>query len=251
MKPDEALHVLGVPPGSSPEEIRRAYSRQTRAWNPAGDPDGLRRLREAYDLLLGNPSSQPSPRPSPASEQPPPLPRSFTAPTGASELPPPLPPGGYREARRIPLLNVEPDRPESSPLLRVLALCGGGLVVLIVLWIGVSGLQDSNTAEVPRSPVHPDVVPSSPPAFAGYATAQEGMSEVCPRIRTDFCKAAQAILQATAQHKCSDARAIRKTIEEPARYLDPELDKGRNPRTRALRDKLDEEIARCWKFWNP
>jgi hypothetical protein len=245
MKPEEALQVLGVPPGSSPEEIRRAYSRKTRTWNPAADPDGLRRLRAAHDLLLADPSLQPPPLPPLDSQQPPPLPPSFTAAT--SELPPPLP-----QERRIQLLNIEPDPPaEGSPLLRVLAYCGGGLFLLIALWLGLSQLQESNTPQ--KAEVAP-VIPSldSRPAFAGYATVQEGMGEVCgAKQRTDFCRAAAAILQATAQRKCSDAKAIRKRIEEPARYIDPELDKGRNPRTRALRDKLDEEIARCWKFWNP
>lgn len=246
MKPDEAFQVLGVPPGSSPEEIRRAYSRKTRVWNPAGDPDGLRRLRAAHDLLLAAPSLQPPPLPPLEFQEPPPLPPSFAA---ASELPPPLP-GAYLQARRVPLLNVEPDRSaESSLLLRVLAICGGGLALLFALWLGLSQLQESNTPKKEEvAPVQPYLASQS---FAGYATVQEGMSEVCATSRTDFCRAAHAILQATAQHKCSDARAIRKTIEEPARYISPELDKGRNPRTRALRDKLDEEIARCWKFWNP
>lgn len=245
MTHDEALQILGVAQGSSPEEIRRAYSRRTRTWNPAADPDGLRRLRAAHDLLLGNPSQQPPPLPPPESQEPPPLPAFSGARAATAELPPPLP-GSYLQARPVPLLKVEPDRPQESAFLRILIICGGGLVLFLALWMWVSSLKEKNQPQMPPPR------PYSPPVFAGYVTVQEGMSEVCPTLRTDFCRHAAVILQATAQRKCSDAKAARERIAEtPIPGLDPGLDKGRNPRTRALRQKLDEEIARCWKFWNP
>src|SRR5262245_7216010 len=65
MTHDEAFKEIGVPPGSSLEEIRRAYLRKTRTWNPAADPDGLRRLREAHDFLQTAPFPQSAPLPRP------------------------------------------------------------------------------------------------------------------------------------------------------------------------------------------
>lgn len=227
---DEALQVLGVAPGSSPEEIRRACSRRTRSWNPAADPGGLNRLRTAQDLLLGEPAP------------PPPLPPSFAAPAAAaSELPPPLP-GAYLQARRIPLLAIEPDQARGSTGGRLLILCSTGLLLFVVLWVWLSSFHAANEPPV-ETPTPRFAQPQ--PAAVSYNTAQEGLAEVCGTRRDDFCRLAVAILQATAQHTCSDAKAARERLPAPTRYWSD------YERREALLVKLDEEIARCWKFWNP
>jgi hypothetical protein len=67
---DEALREIGVAPGSSQEEIRRAYLRQVKVRKPEADPEGFCRLREAFDLLREQPELSFSPeilfRPGPA-----------------------------------------------------------------------------------------------------------------------------------------------------------------------------------------
>jgi hypothetical protein len=47
----EALRELGLETGATPDEIRRAYLRGVKARKPEVDPEGFRRLREAYELL--------------------------------------------------------------------------------------------------------------------------------------------------------------------------------------------------------
>jgi hypothetical protein len=51
MTVDEALQEIEAAPGASPDEIRRAYLRKLKTRHPATDPEGFRRLREAFELL--------------------------------------------------------------------------------------------------------------------------------------------------------------------------------------------------------
>lgn len=51
---EEAFEEIGLAPGSSPDEIRRAYLRKLKTRKPEVDPEGFRRLREAYELLTEN-----------------------------------------------------------------------------------------------------------------------------------------------------------------------------------------------------
>jgi hypothetical protein len=48
---DEALRELGIDAAATPEEARRAYLRGIKIRKPETDPEGFRRLREAYELL--------------------------------------------------------------------------------------------------------------------------------------------------------------------------------------------------------
>ena len=64
---DEAFQEIGVVPGSSQEEIRRAYLRLVKARKPEVDPEGFRRLREAYELLRQLPEASPEIRLNPRS----------------------------------------------------------------------------------------------------------------------------------------------------------------------------------------
>jgi hypothetical protein len=50
---DEALRELGVEAGATPDQIRRAYARGLKTRKPEVDPDGFRRLREAYEIAAG------------------------------------------------------------------------------------------------------------------------------------------------------------------------------------------------------
>ncbi len=46
-----AWQVLGIEPGSSFEQIRQAYARLLKQHRPDVDPEGFRRVRDAYELL--------------------------------------------------------------------------------------------------------------------------------------------------------------------------------------------------------
>jgi hypothetical protein len=77
-----AFALLGLPPGASPDEVRRQYKALVRRWHPdrfAGDPQGqaeaavrMRAINDAYRLLIGRdtngrgrPAADPPPSPDP------------------------------------------------------------------------------------------------------------------------------------------------------------------------------------------
>ncbi|WP_394825570.1 J domain-containing protein [Pendulispora albinea] len=47
---DEAMSELGVPRGSTPATVRRAYLRLCKTRTPDIDPEGFDRLRQAYEI---------------------------------------------------------------------------------------------------------------------------------------------------------------------------------------------------------
>jgi hypothetical protein len=51
----EALEVLGLQGSPAETEVRRAYLRKVKEHPPERDPEGFRRVREAYDFLKRNP----------------------------------------------------------------------------------------------------------------------------------------------------------------------------------------------------
>jgi len=51
MTRDEAFGELGLDAEATPDQIRRAYARGVKTRKPEVDPDGFRRLREAYEQL--------------------------------------------------------------------------------------------------------------------------------------------------------------------------------------------------------
>lgn len=243
MTRDEALQEIGVPPGSSPEEIRRAYLRKTRTWNPAADPDGLRRLREAHDLLLGA---------SPAQASPAPPPRTYSAAPQYPAAPSFQPAAPFYEPPREPVDSWASRAPEPAPDSsgrRWLFIFGGGLAVLLVLWFWLSRFQGANDPSTEPLTLHPAIMPPAP----GYESARQGLADLCTGRKRDdfFCDTAEAILDATEQHKCSDARDLHKRIarvfNRQERHIDPALEL----KVDAFGELLDEEMKRCWKFWNP
>src|SRR4051812_21230352 len=65
---DEALRELGIDTSATPEEVRRAYLRGIKTRKPETDPEGFRRLREAYEIVTGA-LSQPQMEPDPSPEE--------------------------------------------------------------------------------------------------------------------------------------------------------------------------------------
>jgi hypothetical protein len=67
---DEARQELGIDASATSDEARRAYLRGIKIRKPETDPEGFRRLREAYELVSGALSqSQPAPEPPPNDEE--------------------------------------------------------------------------------------------------------------------------------------------------------------------------------------
>ena len=48
---DEARRILGVADDAAPDEVRRAYTRLVKVHKPDRDPDGFRRVREAFEQI--------------------------------------------------------------------------------------------------------------------------------------------------------------------------------------------------------
>jgi hypothetical protein len=233
---EEALQVIGAPPGSGPDEIRRACSRKTRAWNPATDPDGLRRLREAQDVLLAA-----------SPEQPPPLPPSALR-SAAPALQPAAP--FYEPGEPVePWTSRAPHPVPESSGRRWLVITGGGALLFGALWLSLLWFQKANAPSTVQQKLYPQIKPPAP----GYDSARQGLDDLCTvRQKTDFfCDTAESILAATKQHKCSDARELRQRIDGVFGGKNPYIDPVTAQKLDAFGGRLDEEIARCWKFWNP
>ena len=47
-----AYDILGVDKDATPEQLKRAYYKQIRIHSPEKDPDGFRKIKEAYDAIL-------------------------------------------------------------------------------------------------------------------------------------------------------------------------------------------------------
>src|SRR5215468_3399469 len=61
---EEAFRELGIDASTPPEEARRAYLRGIKTRKPETDPEGFRRLREAYEVVAGvlaEPRAEPAP----------------------------------------------------------------------------------------------------------------------------------------------------------------------------------------------
>ncbi|MFH2114881.1 MAG: DnaJ domain-containing protein [Spirochaetota bacterium] len=50
-EPSTPYEILAIQPSATPEEIRKAYLLKVREFPPEHDPDGFKRIRQAYGLL--------------------------------------------------------------------------------------------------------------------------------------------------------------------------------------------------------
>lgn len=48
---DTYYHILGLEPGASQAEIKKAYFRMVRQHSPESDPEQFQKIREAYEQL--------------------------------------------------------------------------------------------------------------------------------------------------------------------------------------------------------
>jgi hypothetical protein len=149
-----------------------------------------------------------------------------------------------------PWTSRTPDPVPESSGRRWLVLFGGGLLLLLALWFSLSWFQKANAPSTEPQTLHPYIKPP----VGGYESARQGLTEICltrsPQNK-EFCTIAEGILQATEQHKCSDAKVLRERLDGyyVARDLTP--GQGATQKLASFKEKLDQEIARCWKFWNP
>lgn len=70
MDRDTALEVLGLEPGADAKAIKRAYHKRIKKTKPDRDPEGFRRLREAYERLKSGAPAQPEASPEWSSRRP-------------------------------------------------------------------------------------------------------------------------------------------------------------------------------------
>jgi hypothetical protein len=165
---DEAFQEIGVEPGSSLEEIRRTYLRKTRTWNPAADPDGLRRLHAAFGLLQAeieqNPPAEPIAGLYPGS----------SAPQG--------------QAARI---MIQPGA-EKPVIFQWFTLAAGGLFLAVALWFWLSG--------------PPKEISTAPPPSA--TTAVNKLCTPWPKDLDMkwICRESKVLLDHVAKGECADAR---------------------------------------------
>jgi hypothetical protein len=237
---DEALHEIGAPPGSSLEEARRAYSRKTRTWNPASAPDGLRRLREAWEVV----QAALSPPPLPSMPAPAPAPLAGPAPEAPAD-----PPAAASPERKIRLLPMEPVTPKEDTGRVRRILVGAALSALVVASFRIASFQKAN--EAPTEP--PTRMP--PSLLVSYASSQEAVNHVCSHkaVNAPFCQVARKYLQAIEAHKCSDAESYLKMLDRAGLTITDRSPDQLRPMEKheAFYDALEADLARCWKFWNP
>jgi hypothetical protein len=87
--PQNSYELLGVVPGVSERDLRRAYTRLIRTWKPEQFPEHFKRIRDAYELALrynsyfGSAMSEEEPAPSDSVEE---LPARSPLPAPADDL---------------------------------------------------------------------------------------------------------------------------------------------------------------------
>lgn len=116
--------VLGLPPGSSQQEIRAAYARRLREHRPDVDPVGFRELRDAYEMLRAGPGGAAARwvPPPPASPPPPRRPAAAAKPTRGKPRRPPI---GQRLRQALQRARRRGDDARELRLLRLLAQTWG------------------------------------------------------------------------------------------------------------------------------
>lgn len=127
---EEAFEEIGLSPGAPAGEIRRSYLRKLKTRKPEVDPEGFRRLREAYDLLTENAgflSMRGTAPPAEPAQEPPPPPRPLE-PSPVVDIQRKLAQIDHPEERLAVLRRAVREHPREEPLrwwlLRELEDCG-------------------------------------------------------------------------------------------------------------------------------
>ena len=195
---EEARQVLGVEAGATPEEVRRAYLRAVRSHRPERDPEGFRRVREAFEVLRsgGEKGALPLPPwPAPDGDRPP-VPGGDPHQVAPSPEPAGPEPSAETEAPSTLPESIDPVHAQDAGLALLRKVLEGpsaeelGAPVGLVLQAAIYGVEVGNLA---------------------------GARRLVGELKGPFAEQLQA-LQRVAPHMSVRWRAVRELVSLPAEF---------------------------------